>query len=63
MYGLQDQILLFINHIRLGTGKTAPQHIDQMLTLRSQRLDSGIREVLPTYGAMTIGYMGTSAWH
>ena len=57
---LEHQVLLLVDHIRLTSGITTPQHIHQVFTMGGQGLDGGIGKLLPTQGRMTIRLMGTN---
>ena len=56
---LKNEVLLLVDHIRLGAGIASPQHINQMLTMLSQRLDSCIGKLLPTQHGMAVGLMSS----
>ena len=55
---LQHEVLRLIDHISLRTGIATPKHIDEMVAMGGQRLDSGIGELLPAQRGMTICLMG-----
>ena len=59
MHRLKHQIAILINHIRLATGISTPQHIHQVLPLGCQSVDGSVGEHLPAYLRVAIGLMGT----